>query len=56
MTVKACEHPTMQFIMNDPMRPRTPSCCENLGIPMHKQIRPLRIVPEKEMEKGVTIN
>lgn len=45
ITVNACETPTIQLIMNDPIRPRAPSCCENRGMPMHKQITPLKIVP-----------
>lgn len=46
MTVNACDTPTIQLIMNDPILPRAPSCCENRGIPMQRQIRPLRIVPK----------
>jgi hypothetical protein len=43
--VKACDTPTMQLMIKDPIRPRAPSCWENLGIPMHKQNNPLKIVP-----------
>lgn len=45
MMVKACETPTIQLMMNDPMRPRAPSCCEKRGMPMHRQKKPLRMVP-----------
>jgi len=47
MIVKACEMPTIQLMMNEPMRPRAPSCCENLGMPMHRQKKPEKIVPAK---------
>lgn len=46
MTVNACDIPTIQFIINDPIRPRALSCCEKRGIPMHKQKNPEKIVPE----------
>lgn len=46
--VNACETPTIQLIMKEPMRPRVPSCCEKRGMPMHRQKKPLMIVPADE--------
>jgi hypothetical protein len=46
--VNNCDTPTMQLITKDPILPRALSCCENRGLPMHKQKQPDNIVPEKE--------
>lgn len=47
MIVNACDTPTMQFITKAPIRARILSCCENLGIPKHRQKNPENIVPKK---------
>ena len=47
--VNAWEIPTIQFMMNDPIRPLAPSCCEKRGIPMQRQKNPLKIVPCKRI-------
>lgn len=46
INVNACATPTIQFTKNDPIRARAPSCCENLGMPKHKQNNPEKIVPK----------
>lgn len=43
--VNAWATPTIQLMTNDPILTLAPSCCENLGIPRHKQNRPDKIVP-----------
>lgn len=45
ISVNACATPTIQLTKNEPMRARAPSCCENLGMPRHKQNNPENIVP-----------
>lgn len=47
--VNAWATPTIQFMTKEPIRARAPSCCENLGIPMHRQNRPEQIVPRKKV-------
>lgn len=45
INVNACANPTIVFTINDPKRALALSCCENLGIPKHKQNIPEQIVP-----------
>lgn len=45
INVNACARPTKVFTRNEPIRARTPSCCENRGIPKHKQNIPEKRVP-----------
>lgn len=45
MMVKACDMPTIQLMIKEPIRPRAPSCAEKRGIPMQRQKNPLMIVP-----------
>lgn len=45
INVNACATPTIVFTRNDPIRARMLSCCENLGIPKHKQNIPEQMVP-----------
>lgn len=45
INVNACARPTHRFTTNEPIRARAPSCCENRGIPKHKQNIPEKIVP-----------
>lgn len=47
INVNAWATPTIVLITNEPIRALTPSCCENLGIPKHKQNMPDVIVPAK---------
>lgn len=51
INVNACATPTIEFTKNDPIRARAPSCCENLGMPKHKQNIPEKIVPKSKMKK-----
>lgn len=46
INVNAWATPTMVFTKNEPIRARAPSCCENLGIPRHKQNIPEKKVPK----------
>lgn len=46
MMVKHCDTPTIQLMMNDPMRPLIESCCEKRGFPMQRHSAPDRMVPE----------
>lgn len=50
-SVNICDTPTIQLITNDPIRALAPSCCENLGTPMHKQNKPDKMVPADEPSK-----
>lgn len=47
INVNACARPTKVFTKNEPIRARAPSCCENLGMPKHKQN-----IPEKRVPNG----
>lgn len=47
ISVNACAMPTIQLTRNEPIRARAPSCCENLGMPKHRQNIPENIVPKK---------
>lgn len=44
--VNSCPHPIIKLIMKDPSRGLNPSFCENRGTPMHKQKKPLIMVPK----------
>lgn len=46
INVNACARPTNVFTRNEPIRARAPSCCENRGMPKHKQNIPEKSVPE----------
>lgn len=50
INVNACAMPTTVFTKNDPIRARAPSCCENLGMPKHKQNMPEKRVPNAKVE------
>lgn len=45
INVNACARPTNVFTRNAPIRARAPSCCENRGMPKHKQNIPEKMVP-----------
>lgn len=44
-TVNSCPHPMIKSIIKAPILGLGPSFCENRGIPIHKQKRPLKTVP-----------
>lgn len=44
-TVNACDIPTIMSIRKAPKRDFAESRGENLGFPIHKQIKPLKMVP-----------
>jgi hypothetical protein len=46
-TVKNWPTPMIRLMMKEPMRGRGPSFWEKRGLPMHRQKRPLRMVPAK---------
>lgn len=53
INVNACARPTNVFTRNEPMRARAPSCCENRGIPKHKQNIPEKRVPEIQKKNEI---